>query len=347
VNNLSFFAIDSDKRIVFAALPKGERMMMKNSQEGVSVVGVLRSRIASANAGVIISDSLGYPNGHPVGQGGRRRRATNRELGVERQASRGGAISRCVGAVWLLLLLALPSHGTLSIGGLSEITETFNSLNPPTGQDPVSPSPYVFKGDWTYSGTDFNPGGLYTVSSGYRHENSAYGLRISTRSGDIAFGNKMGANEAPLHLTLHARNNTGATINRFELGWNVEQYSQAGRATTVSFDWSTDGLDFNLNHVTGGAPVSAVTGPAGNLASVLKTPVSATIIRDLPAGQEVYFRFTWKTGSGSGDNAHLGVDDFSVTAVPEPSTYLAGGFAVGLLALTFRNRPPRRLTGPP
>jgi len=310
---------------------------MKKRQKDVNREGILWGPIASAHAGASGGDRFGCPYGKPVGDGGR----TGHTISVRNRPGRGPGVRQLVVSALLLWLWAAPAHGTLSIGGFSTIRETFDSFNPPAGQDPVAPQPYVYNGDWTYSGTDFKPGGFYTLAAPYHNENSTYGLRSTASSADIAFGNKMGVSEGPFYLTLHAQNNSGAAITGFRLGWNVEQYSLSGRGTMLDFDWSTDGLHFNRNNLTGGSGVIGLTGSPGNLGSVVSTPIAATIVQDLAAGQDVYFRFRWAVGRGTGDNVHIGIDDFSVTAVPEPSTYLAGGLAVGLLALTIRNRDRR------
>lgn len=186
--------------------------------------------------------------------------------------------------------------------------------------------------EFTVSNNDFSPGGVYSNTGTYSNSNSMRALRDGS-STDLAIGVK---NSATIDFTLIMRNNTGATVGSWNVDYLVEQYSKGASASTMGFSYSLNGTTYITTNLTGGANVVAnnTTPVDVNLGSVLSTSRSAVVTESVAAGADIYFR--WRYSHISGTSVHMGIDDITVTAVPEPEAALLGG--IGLLGLLRRRR---------
>lgn len=205
--------------------------------------------------------------------------------------------------------------------------------------------------NFSYSGTDYNPGGFYNLSGSYSNSNSTYALRANglVDANERAFGSKVGASEGPFTLTWTFQNNTGSSLTDFAISWDVEQYSAAFRATTVDLRYSINAGPATQAGISGTTLTTASLGATdgANLSSIATTnrSVSLTLASPLLNTQQISFLWTWTSGAGSGNNAYIGVDNLSVTstAVPESSAFMFAGLALstsGLLTMRHcrRNR---------
>ncbi|MBX3416613.1 MAG: PEP-CTERM sorting domain-containing protein [Pirellulaceae bacterium] len=207
---------------------------------------------------------------------------------------------------------------------MTPVTENFNTFDGTAAW--LADRPQY---SWSY--TSFTPGGLYNGAGSYATNNSTYGLHFNDTS-EIAFGAKRPSSTTNYFFNWTLTNLTGQSINSFRVAWDVEQYSQAGRATEISFNYNPNSTGFTTFGIVGDNLVTAVTGsPDSNLGSVLVTNRLVTINLAAPLldGQSILFGWRFGQGAGAGANAHMGIDNLSVMAVPEPSV----GF-LGLLALT-------------
>lgn len=165
---------------------------------------------------------------------------------------------------------------------------------------------------WTSSSTDYSPGGYYPTAAGtYSNSNSTFALGTST---DAAYGAKIPASGGPETMTFCYTNNTGQTLSSIQVKWDVEQYSQGGRATTVDFSYNLNGGAYMQTNITGTTLTTAITGANSNLAVVAVTARNITINQTILPGGTFCTRMTIVTGAGSGDNAHIGFDNFMVTS---------------------------------
>ncbi|MGL2964934.1 beta strand repeat-containing protein, partial [Flavobacterium sp. RSB2_4_14] len=211
----------------------------------------------------------------------------------------------------LILLNTQVSWGQFSITGTGSgntYTQNFDSF---AGTSVSVPSNWA----WTYS--DYTPGGFYNRNVAYSNSNSTFGLRDNSSSTDIAFGSKQDG--AAYTLTFSVVNNTGAIINGFELTWNIEQYSQCSNATPVAFAYRLNAGAYGLTSATGTGTTAfnASIGTCANLASIAVTSKGLSITGlSLAVGGTANFRFT--IGNTTANNAHVGIDDFTMyaTAVP-------------------------------
>lgn len=225
----------------------------------------------------------------------------------------------------VLLAASVTGYSQLSITNSNPIVETFDAATPtvPT--------------NWT---TDL-PGAGATLTYGTPGANvgttgnTFYLLKPTASETDTAFGGKVATTDAGKNLTLFAQNNTGGAIAGFDLSWTYLQYDAGNRPSTLSFSYSLD----NVSYITLGITVDSgaltytateLTGlNSGSGSFIYTTSIlsSNTVIHidladDLANGADIYFRFTWAgTTTGGGNNAHLGIDNFSLAAVPEPSSF--------------------------
>lgn len=231
-------------------------------------------------------------------------------------------------ATAFLILLGGNAVAALSITGFGiTYSENFNTY---AGTEVTIPA------EFSWSNTDFGPGGIYDASGTYNNSNSSYGLVFGDMS-DVSFGQKA-PTSGTFFLNWTATNNTGAPIPAFRISWDVEQYSQAGRASTVSLNYNA-GSGFTNTGIVGANQVTATTGtPDSNLTAVSTTSRSVllTLPAPLPNGSSIMFGWVFGNGAGSGSNAHIGVDNLQFVAVPECSSFVflgmvaSGGFATYL-----------------
>lgn len=229
----------------------------------------------------------------------------------------------------------------LSIADFNSYEENFNASEPGAPEN------------WSIAG--FAGTGASLVYGGSTNNNTYYLLSPGSEAEDTAFGGKVAASGANGTLTLSAINDTGVGVASFSVSWDYLQYTAHNRASTVSFSYSVDG---GVSYVTSGVTVSSgglvytaaeltgVSTGSGSPTSVVltsSTAISIALVDSLAVGDTILFRYTWANGAGGGNNAHLGVDNFSFTAipVPEPSAYAAIAGALVLSSVLVRRR--RRL----
>ena len=143
--------------------------------------------------------------------------------------------------------------------------------------------------------------------------NNCYAGRASSLSSDYSILQKQ-ATTGSTTFTFNVVNNTGANITGFVIGWNVEQFNDAGRATTVDFTYRSAATAFGTIGISGTNLYTSTTGSSTTF-NVVQTARAITITGlTIPNGTTVDFRFNITTGINSGSNAHVGIDDFTVYA---------------------------------
>ncbi|HEX3601920.1 MAG TPA: hypothetical protein VHU84_17335 [Lacipirellulaceae bacterium] len=217
----------------------------------------------------------------------------------------------------------------------SPMTENFDTF---AGTIATIPANFTWTPDGA-SGTNTNfERGLYdTATTAYNNNNGLYALLYSTNSStDRAFGTKRQPNTTPIILTWSFLNQTGGDISSFNVSWDVEQYTEGGRPTTIDLDYNPNGAGPTVVGITGTSLTTAATGtptsgtllpggtaPGGGPPIITSRSVSIALATPLADGQSIDFRWTTNGNNPAGANAHFGIDNTSVTAladVPEPST---------------------------
>jgi hypothetical protein len=224
--------------------------------------------------------------------------------------------------IYLLILFQLffigYNYGQYSITGIgagNTYTQNFDGFAGTLATVPTN---------WVWSWSDYTPGSYYNRNTAYSSTNSTYALRESSGSTDNCFGGKIDG--STYNLTFSVVNNTGSDINGFAITWNVEQYSASTNATPLNFTYRLNAGAYGTSGITGTTNTSASTGAGVNLPSISTTSRSITITGILLAnGGTADFRFT--IGNGIANNAHIGVDDFTIyaTAVPVGTSTISSG----------------------
>lgn len=231
----------------------------------------------------------------------------------------------------------LPAYGAISYATPgSTVTENFNSLSSTAttawANNSTIPSWFASSGGATVA--DY-----YVTNGGNPNAGRLLSLG-STGSSDRALGSQSADSGSSQHaIAVELQNTSTAVLNMFTVTYTGEVW----RAITGEL---ADGFTFEYQ-INGGAWVaysplnftSPVVAPGassltldGNLAAN-RTVVSSTVTGvDWSPGQTLFLRWT-DNGTGGDLQAQIGIDDFSFTAVPEPSAGLLGlAGALGLLA---------------
>jgi hypothetical protein len=229
-----------------------------------------------------------------------------------------------------LVLLQIPAaHSAVSITQLGQAyTENFSTFDGT-----------AIPANFESFGSGFpNLGGYYNRDGSYSNSNLAYALRDNASATETAFGMKRPSNTNVAALNWLLENNTGASITTLTITWDAWQVSAAGRATELVLFNYNGGSGFTSTGLTSTTYTATTGSPDANLASITVSAQSATIEFATPVadGETITLGWRWLQGAGSGGNAHVGLTNLSVTAVPEPTAALLGSF--GLLALLRRRR---------
>jgi|GEM_PF-5865863 len=223
----------------------------------------------------------------------------------------------------LVISITSPARSAQTITMPQTFTEDFNSF---VGTAASIPPNFTWSNSFSMT-QDFSPGGNYDASGSYGNSNSTFALSFGPTSMDYAYGTKPPTFDH--FLDWDFTNNTGGPIPSFSVSWDVEQYSEAGRATEIDFSHNPNSTGFTQSGIAGTTLTTATTtsGTASNLSSVGTTSRSVTVNLTTPLadGQSISFRWSILSGSlagAGGANAHIGVDNLSVTPVPEPSSFL-------------------------
>lgn len=146
-------------------------------------------------------------------------------------------------------------------------------------------------------------------------------------------------------------NNTGKTIKELTVSFDVLQWRQGaggtggGRASTLDLASSANVLGLNSFNFTAAAPGAnnPAVGRAFNTASpaafTADTSFNQTLTGlSIASGDNFSFSFTYNRGLGSGSAQGIALDNFSVTAVPEPSSMAVLALIGGVGAYRARHR---------
>lgn len=174
---------------------------------------------------------------------------------------------------------------------------------------------------------DMSFGGTYTTgdyargtSSGGETIGGIYAFEVAT--GDYAFGfQPVDDDMTPGDIILKMTNNTGGDITSIDLSYEIWQYNDQNRSSSLNFSYSTDdvsytsisSLDFTSDQ-PGIAPNPPIPpGPSWEM-------VSRNTIIDLSGspltnGSDFYLKWSTDDVGGSGNRDEIALDDISVTMI--------------------------------
>lgn len=215
--------------------------------------------------------------------------------------------------VLIAMLLSVGVWGQYSINGTGSANTYTQNFDTFRGTSATLPT------NWTNSTNSYNTSypvitsGAASPTVAQASGNNCYAGRANSSSTDYAILQKQ-ATSGQTYLNFSAANNTGNIITGFTVTWNVEQYNQAARATTVDFDYRIGSGSYTQTDISGTTLYTASTG-SSTAFSVIQTARSITITGvSIPNGTSIDFRFAIANGATSGSNAHIGIDDFTMYA---------------------------------
>jgi hypothetical protein len=144
-----------------------------------------------------------------------------------------------------------------------------------------------------------------------------------------ALGIQPGSSDfTPGSFTLRVANDTGVSVNQWNLRYDIYFKNNEDRANSFNFSFSTDGSSFtSVGTLDFTSPEARDAQPRLWQA----TPRATSLAASVAAGGQLYLRWTGEDVSGSGSRDEFAVDNIAITAVPEPSAFLFGGLLCSVL----------------
>jgi hypothetical protein len=247
-----------------------------------------------------------------------------------RGLSRAYALALFGGTAAAMFLPGGNLFGAVSYGG-GTYSQDFNTLA-------SSETSSTMPAGWEFSESDINANGIYTAGTGSSNAGDTYSFG-ATASTERALGGLLSANLIPT-FGVSLVNNSGSAIAAFTMTFFGEQWrlGTSGRADRLDFQYSTDATSLttgtwqNSDIFDFVAPTTAGTvGALNGNATANRTQITDTLGGlSLGNGSTIWFR--WSDFNASGADDGLAIDDFSITAVPEPAEWGLMS-AIGLLGI--------------
>jgi hypothetical protein len=182
--------------------------------------------------------------------------------------------------------------------------------------------------------TQVQSGALTGSSSG-----GSYNFRDGTTTTDRSIGFLTSTSfTSPRAIMLEIDNQTGVIIDELSINFDYEKYRSGTRAFTMSFFHSSNGNTWtsassgNHSYAADANNTTIYSNPLITSKSVLLTGLS------ISANTKYYLRWDY-VGSGGSTNAQaIGLDNFTISAVPEPTSGLLIGLGTLACVALRRNR---------
>lgn len=236
-------------------------------------------------------------------------------------------------------------HAQVSFSGAGAYTQNFDTL-------PSSAGPFTFENNSTLAGwyvsqtsgqaSNGATSGDYPIaSSGAR----VYSWGTGTGS-DRALGyfNRTGT-AGTGHLGLQLQNTSGGVIDSITLSFDVEQWRRNADGATLSFAWlttSASGSQLTAGDYTtdarGGLTTFATATSGGGLDGNNNRQNVSFTLTDLnwQAGEYLWLR--WSILDSISTSAGIGIDNLTISTIPEPSSAVLLSGVCGLLVATAARR---------
>ena len=159
-----------------------------------------------------------------------------------------------------------------------------------------------------------------------------YSIDLGTGSGNMLVLQAGNSDFDPGTLTLRIVNNSGAAVTGFAVSYTRFVRNDKDRSDNFNWSWDTNSAGTFANSLNAYQSPATLSPDA-----ILTATVNATINTTLANGASIYLRWKEVTASGTGQHDEFGIDDITITAVPEPSGTLMASVA-SLLLLSLRRR---------
>ena len=183
----------------------------------------------------------------------------------------------------------------------------------------------TFGGDFT--GASFTRGastGGVTAGGMHAFDTAAVGT-------NWALGIQPAGNDfTPGSITLRVRNDTGSTVDQWDISYDLFVLNDQNRINSWNWAWSTNDTDYTEVDAYNSPRFQDSPAAWVNVSSPEAIAVSASV----DDGDFFYLRWTSDFVFGSGGRDEFAIDNIAVTAVPEPSALPAifgAGCLLGLL----------------
>ena len=144
-------------------------------------------------------------------------------------------------------------------------------------------------------------------------------------------------------IGLQLVNNSSITIPDFTISFTGEQWrSNNNTAGTLFFSYQVEATDLtagtwtDVSDLDFTSPIVAAGAALDGNSAANRTALSHTITGiNLAPGEEIWLRWANTTAN---NGIYMGIDDLTVTAIPEPGTYalIFSGLALGVVVLRRR-----------
>lgn len=250
-------------------------------------------------------------------------------------------------ALWVAGCLAAfgvtsSAFGVIGVSNSSPSTENFNSYMGTSASVPIE---WLTTGNIAGNTAIPHRGTLTSGSSAYSKDDGWWSLNDDLSPYERAFGARV-PSSGIFRVAAKFRNDTGKTINRTELKFNIEQFTlgAAGAGNNILVEWSPDGTGYKSTNLSGDTSTDSVNDTGSGIGgTVFGDPLITNRVvyldQEIAPGGLFCVRFTW-TPSGTGNRPHWGIDDVSVnmTNVPIPEPAAISMIALGAVALLGRRR---------
>ena len=184
-----------------------------------------------------------------------------------------------------------------------------------------------------------NPGSFYSYGTTSASDRALGGLG----SGGAYFGTPATGSVAG-YVAASYTNASGSVLTAVTINYDGEQWRNGGNTTAHSYNlqygigntfasvttWSAAGVSFNFTGPVATATAAAVDGNAAGLVSNVGGNLSLT----WNVGDTLWIR--WSDINEAGNDHGLAIDNFSISAIPEPSSAIVAIAGLGFLALRRR-----------
>ncbi|MDF3129474.1 PEP-CTERM sorting domain-containing protein [Kiritimatiellaeota bacterium B1221] len=154
---------------------------------------------------------------------------------------------------------------------------------------------------------------------------------ITGDSSDLAYGiGDNGGNWRPFasfDLTLRVQNTSGATIDNWSFALDTWYADDDSSHANISILYSTDNITFTA--------IDSYT-TSNNAGVYTENDLAGTFSASIDSGDYLYLQFANDVVGGSGSGAGAVIDNWTVTAIPEPSSFALMGLSLGAVLLFRR-----------